>query len=158
MPSLFMAIEGLDKNNDGIYSREELAELAKVNIDGLKEFGYFTYAVLNGKDVKLQDPTDYWLEHKDGILSLHFTLAFAQPVLFDAKGLTISVADPSYFIAFEFAKTEPVSLAEGAPKGCEAKIGVPGQKSGQGPLEALQAQVGGAGPGGKAIVVECNGP
>src|SRR5262245_25720518 len=28
-----MAIEGLDKNNDGVYSREELAELAKVNIE-----------------------------------------------------------------------------------------------------------------------------
>ncbi|TMJ63980.1 MAG: DUF1007 family protein, partial [Alphaproteobacteria bacterium] len=38
-----MAIEGLDKNKDGIYDREELAELAKVNVDGLKEFGYFTY-------------------------------------------------------------------------------------------------------------------
>src|SRR5215510_2431854 len=28
-----MAIEGLDKNKDGKYDREELAELAKVNID-----------------------------------------------------------------------------------------------------------------------------
>ena len=65
-----MAIEGLDKNKDGIYDREELSELAKVNIDGLKEFGYFTYPVLAGQDVKIQDPKDYWLEHKDGILSL----------------------------------------------------------------------------------------
>ena len=39
-----MAIEGLDKNKDGKYDREELAELAKVNIDGLKEFAYFTTA------------------------------------------------------------------------------------------------------------------
>ena len=38
-----MAIEGLDKNKDGIYDREELAELAKVNIDGLKDFAYFTF-------------------------------------------------------------------------------------------------------------------
>ena len=37
-----MAIEGLDKNKDGIYDREELSELAKVNIEGLKEIGYFT--------------------------------------------------------------------------------------------------------------------
>src|SRR5262249_7792478 len=74
-----MAIEGLDKNNDGVYSREELAELAKVNIDGLKGFGYFTYAVLGGKDVKIQDPTDYRLQHQDGALSLSFTLPFAPP-------------------------------------------------------------------------------
>ena len=36
-----MAIEGLDKNKDGIYDREELAELAKVNIEGLKDFSFF---------------------------------------------------------------------------------------------------------------------
>src|SRR5207244_8359130 len=69
-----MAIEGLDKNKDGIYDREELAELAKVNIDGLKEFAYFTYPVLDGQDVKLAEVKDYWAEHKDGALSLHFTV------------------------------------------------------------------------------------
>ena len=37
-----MAIEGLDKNKDGKYDREELAELAKVNIESLKDFAYFT--------------------------------------------------------------------------------------------------------------------
>src|SRR6266545_4731475 len=37
------AIEGLDKNKDGIYDRAELAELAKVNVDGLKDYSYFTY-------------------------------------------------------------------------------------------------------------------
>ena len=88
-----MAIEGLDKNNDGVYSREELAELAKVNIDGLKEFGYFTYPVLDGGDVKIQDPTDYWLEHKDGVLSLHFTVPFDKPIPAKAKGFAYVVQD-----------------------------------------------------------------
>ena len=41
-----MAIEGLDKNGDGKYDRQELSELAQVNIDGLKEFNYFTVAKL----------------------------------------------------------------------------------------------------------------
>src|ERR1700682_4034432 len=43
------AIEGLDKNHDGKYDREELAELAKVNIDGLKDFAYFTFPALAGQ-------------------------------------------------------------------------------------------------------------
>jgi ABC-type uncharacterized transport system substrate-binding protein len=42
------AIEGLDKNHDGIYDREELSELAKVNIEAMKEVGYFTYPGLGG--------------------------------------------------------------------------------------------------------------
>jgi ABC-type uncharacterized transport system substrate-binding protein len=120
-----MAIEGLDKNNDGVYSREELAELAKVNIDGLKEFGYFTYPIVDGKDVKIQDPNDYWLEHKDGVLSLHFTVSFDQPIPANAKGFAYVVQDPSFYIAFLPAKTDPVRLGQGAPKSCKAQIGNP---------------------------------
>ena len=120
-----MAIEGLDKNNDGIYSREELAELAKVNIDGLKEFGYFTYAVVDGKDVKIEDPTDYWLEHKDGVLSLHFTVLFQQPIPVKAKGFAYVVEDPAFYIAFLPAKTDPVKLGAAAPKSCRVQIGNP---------------------------------
>ena len=74
-----MAIEGLDKNKDGIYDREELAELAKVNIEGLKDFSFFTFPALAGKEIKVGDARDYWLEHKDGVLSLIFTLALCQP-------------------------------------------------------------------------------
>ena len=111
-----MAIEGLDKNKDGVYDREELAELAKVNIEGLKDFAYFTFPGLGGKEIALGDARDYWLEHKDGLLSLHFTLPFASPVLSEAKGLTISVYDPTYFIAFEPAKDKPARISEGAPK------------------------------------------
>lgn len=58
-----MAIQGLDTNNDGIYAREELAELAKVNIEGLKEFKFFTHAKLAGTDLAVQEPKDFWLEH-----------------------------------------------------------------------------------------------
>ncbi len=60
-----MAIQDLDTNKDGVYSREELAELAKVNIEGLKEFGYFTNAQLGEARLALEAPKDYWLEHRD---------------------------------------------------------------------------------------------
>ena len=120
-----MAIEGLDKNKDGIYDREELAELAKVNVDGLKEFGYFTYPVLAGQDVKVQDARDYWLEHKDGALSLHFIVPFAQPIPEKAKDFAYVVQDPAFYIAFVPAKTDPVKLAKGAPKSCKVHIGNP---------------------------------
>jgi ABC-type uncharacterized transport system substrate-binding protein len=152
-----MAIEGLDKNNDGIYSREELAELAKVNIDGLKEFGYFTYAVVEGKDAKLQDPTDYWLEHKDGVLSLHFTVLFQQPIPAKAKGFAYVVQDPAFYIAFLPAKTDPVKLGAGAPKSCKAQVGNPKHEGDNGAdREKAFAQL--ATPVGttKAVFIDCN--
>jgi ABC-type uncharacterized transport system substrate-binding protein len=155
-----MAIEGLDKNKDGVYDREELAELAKVNIDGLKDFSFFTFPALAGQEIKVGEARDYWLEHKDGALSLIFTVPFADPVLMEAKGLTISVYDPTYFIAFDLAKSDPAKLSEGAPKGCEAKVGVPAQQPGKDSgLDSLQAQLGALGVNiTKTIRVECNGP
>lgn len=58
-----MAIQGLDTNKDGIYSREELAELAQVNIEGLKDFKFFTFAKLGAAELELDAPKDYWLTH-----------------------------------------------------------------------------------------------
>ncbi len=61
-----MALQGLDANNDGVYDRSELTELAKVNIDGLKEFDYFTTVTLATEKLKLGAPSDFYLEHAQG--------------------------------------------------------------------------------------------
>ncbi len=58
-----MAIDGLDTNSDGIYSRAELAELAKVNIDGLAQMAYYTHAKLAEQRLEFDAPADYLLDH-----------------------------------------------------------------------------------------------
>lgn len=88
------AIEGLDKNGDGKYDREELKDLAQVNIDGLKEFAYFTFAKLGDTELKFKPPVDYWLDYSDKkILTLHFTLLLEQPVSAQASGFNFAVFD-----------------------------------------------------------------
>lgn len=151
-----MAIQGLDTNNDGVYSREELAELAKVNMDGLKEFDFFTYAKLAGKAVEFAAPSDQWLEHKDGILTLHFKLPLKQPLEASAKGFQFAVYDPSFFIAFELAKGEAITLA-GGPAGCKITVGqmeeTPQEKTLTG---AMTEQFGGSGTSStKSAQVTC---
>jgi ABC-type uncharacterized transport system substrate-binding protein len=118
------ALEDYKKNSDGTYDSKQLAELAKVNIDGLKEFGSFTYAVLGDQAVKLGEPQNYRLEYMNGALSLIFTLPFALPIApAPSKNLTILVLDPTYFIAFELAKDSPVRFAQDAlSKSCKATI------------------------------------
>lgn len=120
-----MAIQGLDTNNDGTYDRKELSELAQVNIDGLKEFDYFTFAKLGDASQPFSPPTDYWLEHTDGQLSLHLKSPLQKPVLAEAEGLSFAIYDPSYFIAFDMAKSNPVRVSEGAPAGCAVSLEVP---------------------------------
>lgn len=56
------AIQGFDTNQDGVYSREELAELAKVNVESMADFGYFTFGDNTRVELDFAAPTDYWLE------------------------------------------------------------------------------------------------
>ena len=56
------AIQGFDTNGDGIYSREELSELADVNVESMADFGYFTFGDNTRVEFDFNAPTDYWLE------------------------------------------------------------------------------------------------
>jgi len=115
------ATMGFPKTN-GTFTRETLQPLAKVNVDSLKDFDYFTYAKVDGKRVKaaFTDPTaDYWLDYdpKTTLLTLHFTLPFKTPVK-AKETVQIEVYDPTFFIDFAMAKNDPVSLV-GAPADCK---------------------------------------
>ena len=77
-----MAVQGLDTDGDGVYSKEELQPLAQVNVESLKEFDYFTFVHL-GKDDKplpLKEPVDYSVEYDKTLLTLHFTLPLETPL------------------------------------------------------------------------------
>lgn len=60
-----MAVQGLDANGDGTYDRSELAELAKINMEGLKEFDYFTFAKLGDQALEFNAPTEFLMEYTD---------------------------------------------------------------------------------------------
>jgi ABC-type uncharacterized transport system substrate-binding protein len=120
------ATQGLEQKTKGTFTREELAPLAKVNVESLKEYAYFTYAKVNGKREKdaFVEPIDYYLDYdpKDTVLTLHFTLPFKTPV--KAKAIDIEVYDPEFFIDFGFAEKDPVRLVS-APAQCAASIAKP---------------------------------
>jgi ABC-type uncharacterized transport system substrate-binding protein len=117
------ATQGLDSKEKGKFSREELAPLAKVNIESLKEYDYFTYAMADGQKAPMNDPLpDYWLDYKDQILTLHFTVPFKTPV--KAKLLKVDIYDPTIFVDFEFDKKTPVHLVD-APAGCKLDVALP---------------------------------
>ena len=42
------ALQGMESKEKGKFTREELAPLAKVNVESLKEYDYFTYATADG--------------------------------------------------------------------------------------------------------------
>ncbi len=109
------ATQGLDANNDGKLTREELQGLAEVNVTSLKEFAYFTHPKVDGKKATLGDPKDYWLEHQNGALTLNFTLPLQAPV--KAKTLEIDIYDPTYFVDFNLSNSDAAKLVN-APAQC----------------------------------------
>ena len=120
------AVQGLEQKTRGTFTREELAPLAQVNVESLKDYAYFTYAKVNGKRQRdaFADPIDYWLGYdaKDTVLTLHFTLPFKTPV--KAQALDLEIYDPEFFIDFSFADKEPMRLVS-APRRCAAAIEKP---------------------------------
>jgi ABC-type uncharacterized transport system substrate-binding protein len=120
------ATQGLETKQKGVFTREDLAPLAEVNIDSLKDFDYFTYALANGKKTEFNPPVDYWLEYKDEVLTLHFTLPFKAAVT--VKNLDLEVYDPTYFVDFTLAEKDPVALIN-APKQCKLITAAPGSNA-----------------------------
>jgi ABC-type uncharacterized transport system substrate-binding protein len=126
------ATEGLGKGGKPP-TPEELAPLAKTNIDSLAEFDDFTFAKAAGTKVAFGEPIDYTLEARpDKIVVLRFTLPLKTPAS-AAKAFSLQIYDPTYFVAFSLEKTEPISLID-APKGCSANV------VGAGPLQASDTQ------------------
>lgn len=152
-----MAIEGLDTNKDGKYDRNELQPLAQTNIEGLKDFEYFTTAAAGKTALKFTAPVDYWLDYTNNILTLHFTLPLAEPLAINGQAVAIQISDPSFFIAFDPAKDNAIKLSGDAPKGCATKFQAPSLTASQQNLsDAFGGQMSPAGGGGdNAMMVIC---
>jgi ABC-type uncharacterized transport system substrate-binding protein len=120
------ATQGLETKQKGVFTRKDLAPLAQVNVDSLKDFDYFTYAKVDGKKTEFNGPTDYWLDYKDEVLTLHFTLPFKAPV--KAQRLDLEVYDPTYFVDFSMAEKDPIKLVN-APGKCKLTVVRPNDTS-----------------------------
>lgn len=118
------ALQGLGKDGKPP-TREELAPLAKTNVESLAEFDYFTFAKHNNAKASFAPPEDFWLEADDKkIVTMHFTLPLETP-LAAQKPFSFQVYDPTYFVSFGFEKQNPVTLGQQAPAGCSAGLHEP---------------------------------
>lgn len=134
------AVQGIETKTKGAFTREELAPLAQTNVESLKEFGFFTFArnvEAGRKKQKFEEPVDYYLEHKNGALTLHFTLPLKTPV--KSRSLLVEVYDPTFFVDFSLAKENPVKLV-GAPAGCKISIERPSDGAAQAQAQTLGEQ------------------
>ncbi|WP_036283650.1 DUF1007 family protein [Methylocystis sp. ATCC 49242] len=114
------AVQGLGKDGKRP-TKEELAPLAKTNVESLAEFDYFTYAKQNNAKAAFKAPEDVTLEANDKkIVTLRFFLPLETPVA-AKKPFSFQVYDPTYFVSFGMEKKDPVTMAQ-APAGCSVSL------------------------------------
>ncbi len=117
-----------------LLTREELAPLAKSNVDDLAGFGYFTFAKATRTKVEFNAPTEVSLEEReDKRVVLRFTLPLKVPAS-AAKAFSFQIYDPTFFVAFELERENPVVLVD-APSGCSANV------LGAKPLETAESKL-----------------
>ena len=106
--------------------RKSSSPLAKVNVESLKEFGYFTFVHLSDDDksLPLKEPVGYSIDYDKTLLTLHFTLPLEKPLDPKVHDVAVDVYDPSFFVAFGFATDAPVKITGTAP-GCAAEVEKP---------------------------------
>lgn len=113
--------QGLDKNRDGKLTPDELAELARVNMESLPDVGFFTTAKANGKPQEFGTPSEAGLVFENKILTLTYTLPLKAPAQAN-RSFGLEIGDPSYFVAFDIVDAPDAVTARDAPKGCIVRI------------------------------------
>lgn len=122
------AVEEFKKNKDGSYNPADLAKLAAINLENLKEVAFFTEVMVNGKAIPTGTPEEgqsTW-DIKAGQLSLSFLLPLKTPQAASAAApLQFRIYDPSYYIDIDYVKDNPVSYASGNHDGCSYSSRIP---------------------------------
>lgn len=112
--------QGLDRDNDGKLTGEELQELAKVNTESLSDQGYFTELKVNGARQEFDPPRDAAMSFESGQLTLAFTLPLKRPA--SNRVLGLEVYDPTFFVSFTIGEGEDAVRLDGSPKGCATTV------------------------------------
>ena len=108
-----------------LVSRAIFAPLAKENAGGLAEQGYYTTLKIDGKIVDFAPVTEYWMEERaDHLVTFHVRLNLKDPVPIHQTA-TLLVADPEFYIDFEFDDPPNGVVMVNAPAGCSNSLSKP---------------------------------
>lgn len=131
------AVNGLDRNRDGAYSRDELRELSATIARSASPQKFFTYVERDGASVGLKEAPDAWSEFKkDGALTFHIRIDFAEPVRLGPVPLRIEIYDRDLYADFRFAEADGVRFTPDA-MGCAARVDKP-EADGPGGFQSLE--------------------
>jgi len=122
------AVEDFKKTPDGSYATSDLEKLVDVNLVNLKDWNYFTEVTANGKPVKFltAKSAGATYDKKLGRFTMIFTVPLATPVAATEKApVQFRIYDPSFYIAIDYVKTDPIRMVSGVHDGCTTTLKIP---------------------------------
>jgi len=106
-------------------TRAIFAPLARENAGRLATVGYYTTLKIDGKTMAFAPVREYWMEERpDHLLTFHVRLNLKTPEPIRRFG-SLMVADPEYFIDFEFDAPPNGIVLDHAPVGCSDSLTKP---------------------------------
>jgi len=114
-----LVLREFDKDGDRLFSPSEIQAIESKHLANLKAFGYFTVIKVDGA-VVTATPKDFQASVKGDQVTYAFTLPLTAPA---AQGtIEITVADPTFYTAFDLSPQEPPSVEAPKPFTADCKI------------------------------------
>lgn len=126
MDELFSSsvVVDFDKNANGALDPEELDAVGETVRQSIAEWGFYTFAEIGSRDVKLGAPDKIHTLFEDGQLIFFFELPVTEPIDLTKQPVKVANFDESFFVAFDFKGAEDFQLVD-LPGGCAKTIHVP---------------------------------
>ncbi len=113
------------KRVDGVPDPADLMALARINLDNLREYAFFTDVRADGRRIVPKRATDPASDFDGKRLRLAFTVPLPEPLDPRKQSVTFAVYDPTYYIEIAYLPGDPVGLLNAKDTGCAALIEQP---------------------------------
>ena len=102
-----MIISDFDENHDLRFDAEEIRKIENGAFSNLKNFHYFTYIWVNGREIPLKKVTDFSASIHGNTLSYRFFIPCSIEIGDAEEVVTVGAYDESYYCDVGFAKKRP---------------------------------------------------
>jgi ABC-type uncharacterized transport system substrate-binding protein len=115
-------VNQFDPEGDGKFDALESKDVGEHVLPNLKQFHYFTYIWVDGKQLDQIDPADFVASLEGGIVTFQMKMPLPQPVDPRTQALAVEVYDREYFVAVDLAQSDPVALENAGDLPCGTTV------------------------------------
>ena len=105
-----MIIGDFEENRDGTFSKREIENIREGAFSNLKNFHYFTYISVNGKDCSFSSVTEFTAAIHGERLIYQFFIPCRISLEEGEKTVKVAAYDETFYCDIAFADNDPVSL------------------------------------------------